>query len=156
MTKSIKPLTNKQIQQQYSKRIKAFLRQVKKWLPDDLEMIESIPDFTVTDNTGTYHVEMATIYRKNVPRADGFVADILPFGTIISCGESILEISGAFSQETLTHFHRNNQSLDSDGWYWLDKSASRDVTLVTSEQFFDLIELVNCESPDDEDFMGFE
>ena len=156
MTKPIKSLTNKQIQRQYSRRIKAFLRRVKKWLPDDLEMIESIPDFTVTDHTGTYHVEMATIYRKNVPRADGFVADILPFGTIISCGEGILEISGAFSQETLIYFRQNRCPHNSDGWYWTDKSASRDVTLVTSEEFFDLIELVNCESFDDEDFMGFE
>lgn len=170
MTKSIKT-TREEIRQQYSKRIKEFLQQVEKWLPDDLELCESIPDFTVTDNTGTYHVEMATIYKKNMSRRDGFIADILPFGATVSSGEGILEISGAFSQEVLIYFCQNtvpvieyqpdmfyviSQAVGSDGWYWIDKSTNEDAILVTREQLFDLIKMVNYESSDSEGLIGFE
>jgi hypothetical protein len=166
MKKSIK-IIREEIRQRYFKRVEEFLLQVETWLPDDLELCESIPDFTVTDNTGTYHVEMATIYKKDVLRRDGFVADILPFGVTVSSGEGILEISGAFSQETLIYFCQNtvpvveyqpdifhiiSRSVELDGWYWIDRCTNEDAILVTCERLFDLIDRVNCESFDSKGF----
>ena len=158
MVKLIKRLTDEEIRQQYAKRFKAFLKQVKKCLPDELEMIKSMPNFTITDITGSASpVEMATIYQKNVPEPDNFVADIIPFGATSLLGEGILEISGVSGEERLTYtckntilplpyqfdlFYSVSLDIESDGWYW-QGSREDDATLVTCELLLDLINKVS-------------
>lgn len=152
-------LINEQIRQQYFKQFKTFLTQVKKCLPTDLELFESTTYFKVTDVTGTYQAEVATIYRKNIPKPDNFVADIIPFGVTISPGEGILEFSGAFGEERFIYLCRNtvsqieyhsgmfcmvSQDVPLDGWYWLEKSVNNHAIFVTCELLLDLIDRVNC------------
>lgn len=158
MTKAITPLTNKEIRQLYSQRIRAFLTQVEKWLPEELGMFQSTPNFAVTDITGTYPIEMATLYKKDVPAPDNVVADIIPLGIITPLGGGMLEICGAFDEERLYYFRENTVPLledepgmfypiffgvESDGWYWLDSSMNKPAVLITDKLLFNLIDMVN-------------
>ena len=160
MAKSTEHLTEQEVRQQYSKRIRAFLTQVAKCLPDELGMFQSIPNFTVTDITGIYYIEMATIYKKNVLEQDNFVADIFPLGATTSLGEGFLDISGTSGAERLVYFCQEtiwqmqyhtgmifdpvSQNTNLEGWYWLENSINeRAIFIVTSEQLFNLIKRVS-------------
>ena len=118
-------------------------------------------NFLVTDLTGTYQAEVVTICKKNVPAPDHFVADILPFGVINSRAEGFLEISGVSGEEQFVYSCRtvNSQircrlgspyliSQRSDGWYWLEPSVNRCVTLVDCDQLLDLINKVSADEFD--------
>ena len=157
MAKFTEHLTDEEARQQYSKRVKMFLTQVEKCLPKELEMHQSIPDFTVTDITGTYQIEMATIY-KCVPEPDNFVADIFPLGVTTLLGEGLLDISGPFGGERFIYFCRETVSqmqyragmiypvyrdAESEGWYWLKDSMNNQAISITSERLFNLIKKVS-------------
>jgi len=156
MTETIEHLTNEKIQERYVKRVKAFLKQLEKWLPNELEMFYPIPNRTVTDTTGTYQVGMASIHKKGVP--DNFVVDIFPMGATTLLGEGILEISGVLGKEKIIYFCQKTlpkveykpgmfrsiyRGVDSDGWYWLESSMSNRAILVAHKQLFDLIRMVS-------------
>ena len=167
MAKPIEYSTNEEIRQQYFKRFKAFLRRVKKCLPDYLEMFHSTSYFTVTDLTGTYQTEVATICRKNVPAPDNFVADIIPFGVINSRAEGFLEISGVSGEERFVYSCRTvnsqircrigspyliSQQFGSDGWYWIEPSVNYCVTPVDCDQLLDLIDKVSSGEFDEDEW----
>jgi len=158
MIETTEHLTNEAIQQRYIKRVKTFLIQVKKWLPDELEISHFAPNHTVTDTTGTYRVDMATIYKMGVAEPNNFIADILPIGATTLLGEGILKISGDYGEEKLIYFCRDTlpqveykpgiarpiyRGVDSDGWYWLESSMSNRAIFIAREQLFDLIRLVS-------------
>ena len=151
--------TDQEIRQQYFKQFNLFLKLVKRCLPDELELLESTSHFTVTDITGTYQAEIATIHRKNVPPDNHFVADIIPFGVTDSPGEGILELSGALGEERFIYLRRHlishpeyhsgmfclvSQEIDLSGWYWLKVSTNNQAIFVTCDLLLDLIKKVNC------------
>jgi len=161
MTTHIERLTNEEIQEKYRQRVKTFFTQIKEWLPDDLEMYNPVPNYRITDSTGTYKIDPTAICRINVQEPDNHVVDIFPRGATVLLGEGILEISGSLGEEKLIYFCRDTlpkveyelgeshpiyRGVDLDGWYWLESSMSNRAIFVTCNQLFDLIRLVSLYS----------
>jgi hypothetical protein len=160
MTETIEDLTNEERQERYRNRVNAFFKQVEQCIPDELEInLNAIPHFTITDATGTYPVNMAVIYKKEVPEPDNLIVNIFPIGATTLLGEGILELSGPFGEEKLIYFSRETlpkveykpgsfrpiyRSVDLDGWYWLESSISNRAILVDCQQLFDLIRMVSA------------
>ena len=157
MAKYTEYLTEKEVRQQYLKRIKTFLTLVEKCLPDELGLFQSIPNFTVIDVTGRYQIEVMSIY-KCVPEPDNLVADIFPLGATTLLGEGLLDISGALGAERFVYFCQETtwqmqyhagtiypvyRDTDSEGWYWLEDSLNDRAVFVTGELLFNFIKKVS-------------
>jgi hypothetical protein len=158
MTTHIERLTNEEVQEKYRQRVQRFFTQIEEWLPNELEMYNPVPNYRITDSTGTYQINPAAICRTNVQEPDNYVVDIFPKGATVLLGEGILEISGSLGEEKLIYFCQETlpkveyepkkvrpiyRGVDLDGWYWLESSMSNRAILVTRDQLFDLIRLVS-------------
>jgi len=92
-------------QQLYLETVNQFFGQVKEWLPEPFETVQT-ENTRLEDKTGEYEVPLLSIIKKGVPTLDRVIANLLPEGISFLTGEDLIEIKGAWNEEEVAYIRQ--------------------------------------------------
>lgn len=159
MTDQQPPLLPEQQQQQqqlYLQRVSQFYTQVQNWLQDDFDFAQTYSE--VTDNTGQYVVPVLSIFKKDLPKLEGAVADLFPRGASVFMAEGLIEIVGVFDKESVTYMLTTSvpkvmdrtgreyplfKGIEQEGWYWIEDSRRNRAHLLDKNLCLELLGVVS-------------
>jgi len=147
--------TPQEKQQLYLENVNKFFGQVKKWLPTPFETVQ-IENHLLEDKTGEYETPLLSIIKKDVPAADGVIANLIPEGISFLTNDDLIEIKGAWDEEEVAYIQEKNlihtvrsgkeclmdEGFETEGWYWIIKTKNQ-IRPITKEIFFEIIKRVS-------------
>jgi len=142
-------------QQLYLETVNQFFGQVKEWLPEPFETVQT-ENTRLEDKTGEYEVPLLSIIKKGVPTLDRVIANLLPEGISFLTGEDLIEIKGAWNEEEVAYIRQKNliktvrdgkeclmdEGFEKEGWYWIIINQDQ-IRPITKEVFFEIIQKVS-------------
>ena len=147
--------TPQEKQQLYLETVNQFFGQVKEWLPESVETVQT-KNALLEDKTGEYEVPLLSIIKKGVLTPDSVIANLLPQGISFLTGEDLIEIKGAWDEEELAYIRQKNliqtvrhgkeclmdEGFEKEGWYWILINQDQ-IRPITKELFFEIIRKVS-------------
>jgi hypothetical protein len=144
--------TPQEKQQLYLEKINQFFGQIKEWLPNSFEVVQT-ENSLIEDKTGEYQTPILSIVKKDKP--DDAVANLLPEGISFLTDDALIEIHGTYEDEEMIYMQENNQRYTikngekcpmyqgfvQEGWYWI--TDLNQIRLITKELFIDLLNRVS-------------